>query len=244
MNAIDLPATDVSLDTVEEEYVVEASSVPSQDALDTQVEPVRVRYGKRDGERRYNIEEVGFEDETVYELFRLEEDELTRPLQSALLFIDIEENPESVTEEYVTARDDAIRSHIESWEGDGVTVSESDFESMQTFIDRSFIQVGSLTGPFSDSNVEAIRVFTDEVIVEIDGDEYTTNIPVYEKDLRAMIIQLAQQSGEHISAADRFVEVTDGEDIDSFLRPVSSLSLELPVKEEPVDGAVVTVIFE
>lgn len=227
------------LDVIEEEYVIEESTEPLHIKVNASIHPLTVQIGEREGKPHYRICEVSVENESIFELFRYDFDEINETLKRTLLFEDIEEmTEEEITESYLSNVEDAFEPAVQAWEGEGATLTNSERETLYTYIHREYLQAKWLTAPVTDPTVDSVIVSaSDGLRVVRDGTEYATSITFDDEDdlqkLRVTIIQLAQRAGEHISAADPTVEVENRTDM--FNRPLEYGYLQLSDGEENED---------
>lgn len=244
MDTSDIASTTKSLDTITDEYVLEETTNPFLDAFEISLRPLTVRRGEVNGDNQYIIDEVAFEDERVLELYRENQDTVVRPLRFSVVFEEVSDEQAPTEESYIETRDAGIQSCITTWEDDeNMVISERDIDCVKTLVDREFLQANALTAPLTDSAVDELRVYLDRVIVTVDGDEYIVNIPVSPDSVRRDIIQFAQGFGEHISAADKSVELTDIPAETHMPRQPEFVSVYLPEPDEQWTDPVIKVCF-
>ncbi|WP_435143903.1 type II/IV secretion system ATPase subunit [Halobaculum sp. P14] len=110
------------------------------------------------------------------------------------------------------ADEDTLREELESLlEQYGVDAGMDTYYTLLYYIDRDFRGYGKVDALLNDRHIEDISCDGYDLPIFVYHDTYTdieTNISFTEEELDNYVIQLAQQSGQHISVGDPIVETT------------------------------------
>lgn len=217
---------------------------PRRSLDDVNIAPITVRIGQREGENYYIVDEVKFERDLIFDLFEADFTEIAEYLDSRMLFAFDEFSPG--INFYPQYRDTIVQKISRKWynSDDEFDVTVGDITVLESLIDREYLQFGGLTAMFSDPRVDQFWVTLDRVFVEIDGEEYKTNVPVVNVDqLRTKVIELAQRFGEHISSDDPTVQIENLGSPSDVPRDMESVNLELPTEDSVRDNKFISVEF-
>lgn len=162
---------------------------------------VVILYNERNSDYRYFAVEPDMtsKEDVIYS-------ELNDRLSRELLTQNVEERLKDTEkdEEVVRTRlleDNALRIAQEY----NIDIGDKSFQKIMYYLQRDYVQYGKIDPMINDPNTEDISCDGDNTNIFIFHAEYEdllSNIKFGEEELRQFIIQLAQRSGEHISAAD------------------------------------------
>lgn len=166
---------------------------------------VSIVYDERQNDYRYVVVEPEL-DETEKVLF----DELKTRLDNVLLFEDVEEYEDH--EKEVQAKLKKLEKRmIELTEEYEIDINDETFHRLMYFIERDYVYYNKIDPLINDPNVEDISCDGEDQYIFIFHSDYKdviSNVKFGREELRSFIQELAQRSGEHISAADPMVDAS------------------------------------
>lgn len=166
---------------------------------------VSIVYNERRNDYRYVVVEPEL-DETEKVLF----DELKTRLDNVLLFEDVEEYEDH--EKEIEAKLKKLEKRmIELTEEYEIDINDETFHRLMYFIERDYVYYNKIDPLINDPNVEDISCDGEDQYIFIFHSDYKdviSNVKFGRDELRSFIQELAQRSGEHISAADPMVDAS------------------------------------
>jgi type IV secretory pathway ATPase VirB11/archaellum biosynthesis ATPase len=166
---------------------------------------VSIVYNERQNDYRYVVVEPEL-DETEKVLF----DELKTRLDNVLLFEDVEEYEDN-EKEVQSKLKKLERRMIELTEEYEIDINDETFHRLMYYIERDYVYYNKIDPLINDPNVEDISCDGEDQYIFVFHTDYKdviTNIKFEKNELRSFIQELAQRSGEHISAADPMVDAS------------------------------------
>ena len=129
--------------------------------------------------------------------------EFDERLSTALLFEDVEEHEhDDRVEEKVRRLEDKVLELAAEY---NIDASDESFHKLLYYLERNYIFYNKIDPFMNDPHVEDISCDGDDKFIFVFHQDYNdlmTNVKFQRDELRSFIVQLAQRSGEHISAAD------------------------------------------
>lgn len=166
---------------------------------------ISIVYDERQNDYRYVVVEPEL-DESEKVIF----DELKQRLDNVLLFEDVEEYEDHQKE--IDAKLKKLEKRMvqlsEEYELD---INDKTFHRLMYFIERDYIYYNKIDPLINDPYVEDISCDGEEqhlFVFHSDYKDVMTNVIFEKEELRSFVQELAQRSGEHISAADPMVDAS------------------------------------
>lgn len=166
---------------------------------------VSIVYNEDQNDYRYVVVEPNLSEgeEIIY-------NELKERLDTVLQFEDIEDMEDN-EREMEKKRKRLAERMIELSEGYDIGIENETFHRLLYFIERDYIDYNKIDPLMNDPNVEDISCDGEGEYIFVfhrDYKDVITNIKFERETLRSFIQELAQRSGEHISAADPMVDAS------------------------------------
>lgn len=166
---------------------------------------VSIVYNERQNDYRYVVVEPEL-DESERAIF----DELKERLDTVLLLEDVEEKEEY--EEEVEMKLEKLETRmIELSQEYDIDINDETFHRLMYFVEREYVYYNKIDPLINDPNVEDISCDGEGKYIFVFHSDYKdiiTNVKFEKDELRSFIQELAQRSGEHISAADPMVDAS------------------------------------
>lgn len=166
---------------------------------------VSIVYNERQNDYRYVVVEPEL-DESEEVIF----DELQARLDNVLLFEDVEEREDYEEEQEIKLKKLEKKMIQLSQEYD-MEVNDKTFHKLMYFVERDYIYFNKIDPLINDPNVEDISCDGENKYIFVFHSDYKdviTTVKFQKEQLRSFIQELAQRSGEHISAADPMVDAS------------------------------------
>jgi flagellar protein FlaI len=166
---------------------------------------VSIVYNERQNDYRYVVVEPEL-DESEKVIF----DELNERLDTVLLFEDVEEK-EDHEEEQQLKLEKLEKRMLELSEEYDITINDETFHRLMYYVERNYVYYSKIDPLINDPNVEDISCDGEGQYIFVFHSDYKdvmTNVRFEREELRSFIQELAQRSGEHISAADPMVDAS------------------------------------
>ncbi len=166
---------------------------------------VSIVYNERSNDYRYVVVEP--ELDTTEEIIF---DELKERLDTVLPFEDVKEK-EDVEEENEIKLSNLESRLIQLSQDYDIEVSDTTFHKLMYYVERDYIYYNKIDPMMNDPNVEDISCDGEDkhlFVFHSDYKDVITNVKFSKETLRSFVQELAQRSGEHISAADPMVDAS------------------------------------
>jgi len=162
---------------------------------------VVILYDDRNSDYRYYVVEPQktHKEDAIYE-------ELNQRLSQELLYENVEERIKGNEDDERRIRTRILEDKaLEIAREYNISINDKSFQKIMYYLRRDYVDYGKIDPMMQDPNSEDISCDGDNREIFLFHQEYEdllTNIKFETEELRSFIIQLAQRSGEHISAAD------------------------------------------
>lgn len=166
---------------------------------------VSIVYNERQNDYRYVVVEPEL-DEGGKQIF----DELKKRLDTVLLFEDIE-TKEDIDKEIEMKRRRLEQKIMELSKEYKIDINDKQFHRLMYYIERDYVYYNKIDPLMNDPHVEDISCDGEGKNIFVFHEDYKdviTNVKFEKEELRSFITELAQRSGEHISAADPMVDAS------------------------------------